>query len=189
MRWSLTALLLLTAMVMGGCVGGEPEPLPPSEKQAAAPTAQVAPAATPAPAPVAAAPAASSPAAPADNKWAMPSTPAPEKPAAAEVEREKAQQGVGKRGRGYGMGLVATPIATYFSVQERMAFNKVIQAMQLYVAENNRPPKTQEEFMEKIIKAGMISLPDLRDGAKYVYLPEKVNLPDDTGLWVEEPKE
>jgi hypothetical protein len=186
MRRNLTALLLPVAIAMIGCVGSEPEPLPPSEQQAAAPAA---PAATPAPSPAAPAPAATAPVAPAADKWAMPSTPAPEKPAAVEVEREKAKQGVGKRGRGYGMGLVATPIATYFSIRERMAFNLVTQAMQLYVAEHNGPPKTQDEFMEKIIKANQIKLPDLRDGAKYVYLPEKVNLPDDTGLWVEEPKE
>jgi hypothetical protein len=188
MRRNLTALVLLTAIAMGGCVGGEPEPLPPGEQKAATPVAPAAPA-TPAPAPVAAAPAAPAPVSPAADKPAEAAAPASKTPKAADVDREKAQQGVGKRGRGYGMGFVATPIATYFSIKERMAFNQVTHDMQLFIAENNRPPKTQEEFMEKIIKAGQISLPDLREGAKYVYLPEKVNLPDDTGLWVEEPKE
>ncbi|MCX7428610.1 MAG: hypothetical protein NTW96_23665 [Planctomycetia bacterium] len=189
MKRNRTAWVFVTVVVvLVGCIGGEPEPLPPGQ-----PAAQAAPA-SPVSAPAQAAPV-SPPAVPgpAAGQAVQAAPPAPAavpqaaaNPAVSEANRQQATVGVGKKGRGYGGGLITTPIAAYFSVQERLAFKQVLYGMKLYVAEHGRPPKTQEEFMEKIIKAGAIPLPQLRGDDRYVYLPEKVNLPEeDTGLWIE----
>jgi hypothetical protein len=90
---------------------------------------------------------------------------------------QKADVGAGKRGRGYGPGLVTTPVATYFAAKEMIAFRiQIPGAMKNYKALNGSAPKTQEEFMEKIIKEGGIQLPDLPPGQRYVYIPEKEDL-------------
>jgi pyruvate/2-oxoglutarate dehydrogenase complex dihydrolipoamide acyltransferase (E2) component len=178
-------IFVTVVVVLVGCIGGEPEPLPPG--QPAAPVsapAQAAPVSPPAvPGPAAGQAVQAAPPAPA----AVPQAAA--NPAVSEANRQQATVGVGKKGRGYGGGLITTPIAAYFSVQERLKFLQVTHDMQIYVAEHGRPPKTQEEFMEKIIKAGSIELPQLRGNDRYVYLSEKVNLPEDSGLWIERPAE
>jgi hypothetical protein len=53
--------------------------------------------------------------------------------------------------------------------------------MQLFKATEDRNPKSHEEFMEKIIKANQIHLPELWEGETYRYDPK-------TGeLWVDPP--
>jgi len=85
---------------------------------------------------------------------------------------QKAEVGVGARGRGYGPGLITTPVAVYFAARERIVFEiQVPQAMKLYKANNDKAPKTQEEFMQRIIKENQIKLPDLPEGARYLYDP------------------
>jgi hypothetical protein len=44
--------------------------------------------------------------------------------------------------------------------------------MQLYEATNGKKPTTHEEFMEQIIRANQIVLPELPAGQRYVYDPE-----------------
>jgi hypothetical protein len=88
----------------------------------------------------------------------------------------KAEPGVGKKGRGYGAGMVTTPIAAYFSVRERLAFDQVAHAMDLYKATNEHGPKSHEEFMEKIIKENGIKLPQLPAGERYLYDPKTEQL-------------
>ena len=102
-------------------------------------------------------------------------TPPPSDP---NVERVAADVGVEtKKGHGYGTGPVATPVAAYFSVRERLALLQVTDAMRLYKATNGHAPKTNEEFMAKIIKANQISLPQLRsDEHRYVYDPKTEQL-------------
>jgi len=91
--------------------------------------------------------------------------------------REEAKVGVGKKGSGYGGGFVTTPVSVYFRAQERIIFeNQVPHALNLYKATNGRAPQTHEEFMEKIIKANMISLPELPGGYRYLYDPQKEQL-------------
>ena len=186
-------IVVTVVVVLVGCIDGEPEPLPPGQPSAAVPPAPATPIA---PAGLTRSGSRSS----GPGSWpavqAAPPAPAAAPPAVAnppavpDASREQATVGVGKKGRGYGGGLITTPIAAYFSVQERLAFKQVLYGMKLYVAEHGRPPKTQEEFMEKIIKAGAIPLPQLRGDDRYVYLPEKVNLSEeDTGLWIEHPAE
>jgi hypothetical protein len=120
-----------------------------------------------------------------------PSQPAPQPPPAAAnpppatppVTEKKAEVGVGKKGRGYGQGIVATPAASLFAVRERLVFEvQIPQAMQLFEATEGRPPKDHDEFMEKIIKANNIKLPELPEGDRYRYYPKEKQ------LMVESPK-
>jgi hypothetical protein len=102
-------------------------------------------------------------------------------PAAAQQKpttvQKKAEVGVGKKGRGYGKGVIVTPIASLFAVRERMVFDVSIpEAMKLYKAMEDRAPKTHEEFMEKIIKANNIKLPELPQGHRYKYDPKTEQL-------------
>lgn len=91
-------------------------------------------------------------------------------------ERIIAEAGVGKRGRNYGGGVITEPIKQYFGARQRIHFINMTHAMRLYKAEFGYPPKSQEEFMEKIIKANGIELPELPEGQKYVYVPSQGEL-------------
>jgi hypothetical protein len=87
---------------------------------------------------------------------------------------EVAQVGVGAKGQNYGgPGLVTTPIEAYFRAEERIAFEvQIPKAMQLYKAEHNdKGPKTQEEYMNIIIKENGVQLPELPEGEEYFYDP------------------
>jgi len=85
---------------------------------------------------------------------------------------QKAEVGVGAKGRGYGPGLITTPVAVYFAARERIVFEiQVPQAMKLYKATSGNAPKSQGEFMQRIIKENQIKLPDLPEGARYLYDP------------------
>ena len=103
-------------------------------------------------------------------------TPPPEPepaPAPSITVQHKAAVGVGKKGRGYGQGFVATPIASLFAFRERKVFDiEIPKAMQIFKALEDRAPKDHEEFMEKIIKANHIKLPELPDEHRYQYDPE-----------------
>ncbi len=108
--------------------------------------------------------------------------------------REKAVVGVGKRGRDYGPGVITTPISVYFKAPQMLVFNvKIPAAMNLYYGVHGHFPKTQEEFMQKIIKENMIELPELPPGARYAYDAEKAAKmrryePGDPPLMVERPR-
>jgi hypothetical protein len=84
----------------------------------------------------------------------------------------------GVTGKGnYQPGLITTPVRIYFRVQERLIFEvQIPHAMQLFEAENGYKPRTHEEFMEKIIKANNLQLPDLPPDHRYVYDPEQGEL-------------
>lgn len=89
-----------------------------------------------------------------------------------EMVQEKAEVGVGEKGNDLSEGLVSTPVKAYFRAQEQVAFNIQIPSnMQLFKATNGSAPKSHEEFMQKIIKEGMIKLPELPAGHSYLYDP------------------
>ena len=84
---------------------------------------------------------------------------------------------MGEKGRGYGPGVVATPVASYFNMRERIAFDiQLPEAMKLFKAAEDRAPKTHEEFMERIIKEQHINLPTLPEGERYMYDPKTQQL-------------
>ena len=94
-------------------------------------------------------------------------------PAAVETVKEPAAPGMGKKGRDYGTGPVATPVGAMFSTKERIAYDiQIPHALDLYKASHGNYPKTHEEFIAEIIEAGGIKLPELPQGQRYVYDPE-----------------
>lgn len=106
-----------------------------------------------------------------------PPPPPPVVPKVPETVQVKAEKGVGDKGRGYGQGIVATPVAAYFSTKERVAFDiQIPEALKLFKATEDRMPKTHEEFMSKIIEANNIQLPTLPAGHRYVYDPKRGEL-------------
>ena len=89
---------------------------------------------------------------------------------------EKADVGVGAKGRDYGPGLVTTPVAQYFAAREAIVFRiQVPEALKLYKAEHGKGPQTMEEVLN-ILKANMIRLPELPEGHQYAYDPESEEL-------------
>ena len=103
---------------------------------------------------------------------------------------QKAQAGVAKQGRSLdgekGVGkMIAQPIMSLFAFKENAVFKiQIPSALKLFEASEGRKPKSHQEFMDKIITANQIRLPELRTGMEY-------NFHTDTGeLWVHpvEPK-
>jgi type IV secretory pathway VirB10-like protein len=95
-----------------------------------------------------------------------PETPSPISPGTEEV---KAEAGVGAKGKGYGDGIIATPCSVYFQMRERIFFDHMTHAMQLFKALEGHAPRSEKEFMEKIIKENGIQLPTLPPGESYRY--------------------
>jgi hypothetical protein len=104
--------------------------------------------------------------------------PEPEQPAASgeKANMEKAQVGVGKKGRGYGGGIITEPLRQNFLLRHRITFQQIDQGMKLYKALHGGPPKTQEEFMKEIVQARNLKLPELPSGDEYWYDAEKGEL-------------
>jgi hypothetical protein len=95
-------------------------------------------------------------------------------PASPDVVHEKAVVGVGKKGRDYGPGLITTPLSVYFRAPQMMVFNiQIPDAMNKYRGVNGHFPKSEKEFMEKIIKENEIQLPELPGGERYFYDAER----------------
>jgi hypothetical protein len=169
MRLTLAAALLAT-LGMAGC--GEYEPSRPRGRSAAPeavgvvvdPMSQAAPKRGPAP----------------DRAGSgMPKTDTPDgpsPPAQGKMLRKKAKVGAGKKGD-YRPGLITTPLSTYWRAQEKLTYEALVpHALDLYRAEHGHFPKTQEEFEEKILKPNNITLPELPEGHRYVYDPQKGEL-------------
>lgn len=109
---------------------------------------------------------------------------APEPEATPASEPRRAEVGVGRQGRslddetGVG-GVIAQPARSLFAVRERMVFEAQIpRAMQLFEATEGRKPNSHGEFMQRIVQANQIQLPELPAGSEYRYRP------DDGELWV-----
>ena len=175
MRREFLGLTILLALVTSGCEEVGP---PPQDSQPAVQT----PAAQPAVQPVAAQQAAPPQQAAPDTAIIEtieedPFAKANNEQPAASTAREKARRGMGKKGQGYGGGIITQPIATYFQTRDRIAFAvQIPHSMKLYKAMNGRYPKDLDEFMDKIIRLAGIDLPELPDGHRYVYDPKKGEL-------------
>jgi hypothetical protein len=92
------------------------------------------------------------------------------------VTQEVAKVGVGEKGRGYGGGIITTPVKEYFQSKDRISFEiQIPKAMQLFKAQYDRNP-TDAEFWETIIKENAIPLPELPAGQTYVYDPKSGEL-------------
>lgn len=100
----------------------------------------------------------------------------------------KADVGSGQRGRSLDQyeGAVVTPVKAIFSTEEYLAYNvAVVQALNLFEAENGRRPKDHTEFMERVIKPNNIRLPMLPPGQSYRWDPTQG---DKGELMVDRPK-
>lgn len=185
MRW-MTLALLLVALVATGCdSSSDPFNQPKRQVQPEMVNVTIDPGTPVAPPPPPAAEPSKTAAASTEQKAPPPPPPpadagkteAPSAPPADNTVREEAKVGVGKKGRGYGAGLVTTPVAAYFGARERIAFEiQIPEAMKLYKALNGNAPKTHEEFMQKIIKENAVRLPELPEGHRYVYDPKAEQL-------------
>lgn len=172
MKRIFSLLLIVPAIFAAGCLDDWPEqPAAPAPQQ----TAEQPPAPQEQPADVQ-----PENAAPQQEQLAAPNTTIVEGSAAqpeAGMVREKAERGMGKKGQGYGGGIITQPISTYFQTRDRVAFSvQIPHEMNLFKATNDRYPKDLDEFMNKIIKPAGIQLPELPDGHRYVYDPEKGEL-------------
>ena len=73
----------------------------------------------------------------------------------------------------YLVDIRAKGIAQFFQNDEINVWrNQVNAAMQRFQQTNKRFPESEEEFVEKVIAANGIILPELREGCVYIYLPE-----------------
>ena len=101
----------------------------------------------------------------------------PEAPKPANAGSKKAEVGVGKSYSRLAKSMICTDFAAIYCVREKLVFEvEIPHAMQLFKATEDRNPKSQEEFMEKIIKANNIHLPQLPDGDRYMYDPKTEQL-------------
>ncbi len=82
----------------------------------------------------------------------------------------------GMAGKELGKGVLATPASVYLRIPDRLVFDNIKHALNLYKATNEHLPRTHEEFMTEIIQANNIQLPELHDGSRYVYVPEEGEL-------------
>jgi len=90
--------------------------------------------------------------------------------------REKAGVGMGEKGRGYGGGIITEPVHVMWNAQELIVLQRIEAAMKFYKGSEGHAPRTQDEFMEKIIKENSIPLPTLPQGHRYFYDPNKEEL-------------
>ncbi len=92
------------------------------------------------------------------------------------AQRAQATGREGRKGKGYGTGPIATPVAAYFSARGQINMIQVNSTLKIYKAEHGHAPKTNEEFMETIIKANSFTLPELPHGHRYVWDPKQEKL-------------
>jgi len=90
--------------------------------------------------------------------------------------RVKAETGVGRRGRGYGGGMITEPIKQYFQARQRINFILLEKAIRDYKTLNGRMPSSHDDFMKEIVEANAISLPELPEGQEYIYDPDRKEL-------------
>jgi hypothetical protein len=161
--------IVATALLVAGCAEESPiEPLPTTSKMKKLPEPLPAPPPPKEPA---------QPPYPPGGRMQLKSDPIGGPARADDSTRVKAEVGVGVKGRRLDdpnlVQTIVTPARALFRTQERVVFEITLpHALQLYEATNGRKPKTHEEFMEQIVKANQIKLPELPAGERYVYDPK-----------------
>jgi hypothetical protein len=90
--------------------------------------------------------------------------------------REKAAVGMGEKGRGYGSDMITMPVKAMWTAKEKIVLDQMHHALDLYKASQGHAPKTQQEFMDRIIKENHLQLPTLPAGHRYVYDPDTEEL-------------
>jgi len=110
-----------------------------------------------------------------------PSSPTTDTPAP-EIVAQKAEAGVGKAGQKLqqhsdAQKIISGPANALLQFRQKAPLEiQVPHALNLFKALEGRFPKSHEEFMEKIVKANNIQLPELPEGAVYHFNTEKGEL-------------
>ncbi|RIK69811.1 MAG: hypothetical protein DCC67_21040 [Planctomycetota bacterium] len=78
----------------------------------------------------------------------------------------------GRRSRRAG-GYLGAVGGARFHAEYQTIINNIDHALQLYNAEHGEFPKSHEEFMQKIIQANNIVLPEIEPQHEYIYVPEQ----------------
>ncbi|GAB5404993.1 MAG: hypothetical protein Aurels2KO_32240 [Aureliella sp.] len=97
----------------------------------------------------------------------------------APVAAQKATAGVGKQGQKLKdePDIIAGPVKVLFKFKQQAVLDiQIPQALQLFKASNGRMPKSHDEFMQQIVEANRLQLPELPDGAVYRFNTEKGEL-------------
>lgn len=100
-------------------------------------------------------------------------------PVATTFEQVPAKVGVGIKGRSLDEheGALVTPAKALFAAREKIVFEiQIPHALSLYQATEGNFPKSHDEFMERIVNANNIKLPELPAQHVYVYDPESHEL-------------
>ena len=177
----------LALCVVLGCVPHTDPPVAsaPSDTKAVTPTPPNPPVAAPvATEPAATTPETSSPPAAAPTPELPPESPPPADPAANPsgenaTEQVSAKAGVGKQGQSLknDTGVFVEAAKAYFNVRQRAVFEiQIPEALKLFEATEGRKPNSHDEFMQKVINANSIKLPNLPANNKYVYDVERGEL-------------
>lgn len=124
------------------------------------------------------APPAAAPPAPTYDASSRPPQPVIAKPPAppAQYQASEDHTAKGMKAAELGAGAVSTPAKVYLRIPDRLVFDQVKHALNLYRASNGDFPKTQEEFDREIIAANNLKLPELPAGSSYVYRPQEGEL-------------
>ena len=110
----------------------------------------------------------------------QPATPVADPPAPTPPQEVRRTAEVGasefQKGQGYGrMSIFASNVASLYRTNERINLLMVKHNMDIYKAANdNRGPRTHEEFMREII--GPMKLPQLKEKCRYEYNPQTEEL-------------
>jgi hypothetical protein len=164
-------VLLMSILVLSGCTGYDDQPATVAAKSGGG-------APQPLTTPPAATPAAATPSSATPPPAAKSPTTVPEKAKVPPAVTEKAKGGMGAGSQAVGKpgGILTTPISAYFYITERLAFDMVTHALDLFRGAEGRWPKDEAEFNQRIIKENQIRLPTLPEGHTYFYDPEKGQL-------------
>jgi hypothetical protein len=100
----------------------------------------------------------------------------------------KADGTVGRRGQGYGGGIITEPLSQYFQIQSRIEFINMKNTLKNWrPLHNDKNPKTVAEFDKEVLKESGVVLPELPRGHYYVYDPDAKDL--DEVLTVAQPQQ
>jgi hypothetical protein len=118
------------------------------------------------------------PPAPAQNAVSRPPDPVIATPPAPPTQYKASEDHTAKgmKAAEIGKGVISTPTKIYLRIPDKLVFEQVTHALNLYRASNGDFPKTQEEFMREIIAANNLKLPELPAGSSYVYRPAEGEL-------------
>lgn len=166
-------IVLGTVLTISGCIGGEPEPLPPDAQGSGGQVSTAEGTDTP-PAAVEAQP---MPSVGGPEEKVPPSDVVPQLISPQQAQPELAQPGVGVKGSGYGGGIITEPVSVYFRAREATAFNiQIPHGLKMFKATNDRYPRDWEEFDREILQPAAIQLPELPAGKKYIFDSESGQL-------------